>query len=58
VQGPSVDDPLNHPANARIREKHVIGRLVATGKLTQAQASAALAVPLSSLVADAGGCSQ
>jgi hypothetical protein len=58
VQGPSVDDPLNHPANARIREEHVIGRLVATGKLTQAQARAALAVPLSSLVADAGGCSQ
>jgi len=34
----------------------VIGRLVATGKLTQAQANAALAVPLSSLVANAGGC--
>jgi membrane peptidoglycan carboxypeptidase len=56
VQGPSLDDPLTHPANARIREEHVIGRLVATGKLTQAQASAALAVPLSSLVANAGGC--
>jgi hypothetical protein len=35
----------------------VIGRLVATGKLTQAQADAALAVPLSRLVARAGqGC--
>jgi membrane peptidoglycan carboxypeptidase len=56
VQGPSVDDPLSHPANARTREEHVIGRLVATGKLTRAQANAALAVPLSSLVANAGGC--
>jgi Transglycosylase len=56
VQGPSMDDPLTHPGNARAREEHVIGRLVATGKLTQAQANAALAVPLSSLVANAGGC--
>jgi hypothetical protein len=37
----------------------VVGRLVATGKLTQAQGNAALAVPLSSLVIGAGtgqGC--
>jgi hypothetical protein len=58
VQGPSVDDPLSHPANARTREEHVIGRLVATGKLTQSQANAALAIPLSSLTANAGGCPQ
>ncbi len=58
VQGPSLDDPLTHPANARAREVHVIGRLVATGKLTQAQGNAALAVPLSRLLARAGqGCS-
>lgn len=56
VQGPSEDDPLVHPANARAREEHVIGRLVATGQLTQAQASAALAVPLSTLLANAGRC--
>jgi membrane peptidoglycan carboxypeptidase len=56
VQGPSLDDPLTHPANARTREEHVIGRLVATGKLSQVQANAALAVPLSSLIANAGGC--
>lgn len=57
VQGPSVDDPLTNPANARAREAHVVGRLVATGELTPAQGRAALAVPLSSLVADAGqGC--
>jgi hypothetical protein len=58
VQGPSLDDPLTHPANARAREIHVVGRLVATGKLSRAQANAALAVPLSTLVAGAGqGCS-
>jgi hypothetical protein len=59
VQGPSVDDPLTSPANARAREVHVVGRLVATGKLTQAQGRAALAVPLSSLLARAGqGCTR
>jgi membrane peptidoglycan carboxypeptidase len=59
VQGPSMDDPLTHPANARAREVHVVGRLVATGKLTPAQGRAALAVPLSRLVARAGrGCSK
>ena len=58
VQGPSLDDPLTHPANARTREVHVVGRLIATGKLTEAQGKAALAVPLSTLVAGAGqGCS-
>jgi membrane peptidoglycan carboxypeptidase len=54
VQGPSLDDPLTHPANARAREIHVVGRLVATGKLTQAQGNAALAVPVSSLIVGAG----
>jgi hypothetical protein len=53
VQGPSEDDPLTHPANARAREVHVIGRLVATGQLTSAQGSSALAVPLSGLLAGA-----
>lgn len=58
VQGPTLDDPLTHPADARVREVHVIGRLVATGKLSQAQANAALAVPLPTLIAGAGqGCS-
>jgi membrane peptidoglycan carboxypeptidase len=56
VQGPSEDDPLTNPANALAREEHVIGRLVATGQLTQAQANTALAVPLSALLANAGGC--
>jgi membrane carboxypeptidase/penicillin-binding protein len=63
VQGPSMDDPLTHPANARAREVHVVGRLVATGKLSPAQGRAVLAVPLRSLVADRAdrarqGCSR
>ena len=57
VQAPSLDDPLQFPAQARIREEHVIGRLVAVGALSQAQAAAALQLPVSALVAGAGqGC--
>jgi len=59
VQGPSLDDPLTHPGHARAREAHVVGRLVATGRLAPAQGRAALAVPLPSLIARAGrGCSR
>lgn len=54
VQGPSIDDPLTHPGRARAREEHVIGRLVATGAITQAQADHYLTWPISSLVAKAG----
>lgn len=54
VQGPSEDDPLQHPVQARQREVHVIGRLAATGEITQQQAQAALAQPLSHLIENAG----
>ncbi len=58
VQGPSADDPLDHPSAARAREMHVLGRLVTTGALSQPLAGAALAIPLSRLDAQAGqGCS-
>jgi membrane peptidoglycan carboxypeptidase len=57
VQGPSADDPLQHPVRARQREVHVIGRLAATQEITQQQASVALAQPIARLVADAGGAS-
>jgi membrane peptidoglycan carboxypeptidase len=40
VQGPSTDDPIAHYARARAREQHVLGRLVATDVLSQAQANA------------------
>lgn len=56
VKDPTVDDPLQFPANGRAREQHVMDRLVATGKLTSAQAARYLAVPLSTLLANAGGC--
>jgi membrane peptidoglycan carboxypeptidase len=56
VQGPTVDDPLKFPARAIAREQHVIGRLVATGALTSAQANAYLKIPIGTLVAGAGGC--
>jgi len=54
VQGPSADDPLQHPVQARQREVHVVGRLAATGEITQQQARAALAQPLARLVSGAG----
>jgi membrane peptidoglycan carboxypeptidase len=57
VNGPTIDDPRTNPVNARAREVHVIGRLVATGSLTQAQASRYLAIPLATLLEFAGkGC--
>ncbi len=56
VQGPTFDDPLRFPAHALAREHHVLARLVATGALTSAQASAYERIPLSSLVAGAGNC--
>jgi membrane peptidoglycan carboxypeptidase len=46
VQAPSAYDPVTHPALAKARELHVLNRLVATGALSQSQASAALAQPL------------
>jgi membrane peptidoglycan carboxypeptidase len=56
VQAPSVDDPLSYPANGLSREQHVLGRLVAVGAISQASADAYLKVPLSVLLAHAGGC--
>ena len=56
VNGPTLDDPLTNPDNARFREEHVFQRLVDTGALTQAQANQALAVPISEMTAHAGGC--
>jgi membrane peptidoglycan carboxypeptidase len=56
VYQPTEDDPLVNPGGALGREQHVLGRLVAVGTLSQAQADAYLRVPISSLVANAGGC--
>jgi membrane peptidoglycan carboxypeptidase len=41
LQAPSAYDPLRHPALAKQRQQHVLAQLVANGKLTQRQATAA-----------------
>jgi membrane peptidoglycan carboxypeptidase len=46
VNAPSTDDPINHPAQARVRLAHVLDRMVAMGDLTQAQATTLLNAPL------------
>jgi membrane peptidoglycan carboxypeptidase len=56
VKDPTLDDPITHPASGREREQHVLGRLVAVGQLTSAQAARYYSIPLSALLAHAGGC--
>jgi len=56
VQGPSADDPIAHYARGRAREAHVLGRLVSTGKITQAQATAAYAKGLPLVGGSGTGC--
>jgi membrane peptidoglycan carboxypeptidase len=57
VNGPTLDDPLTNPDNARFREEHVVQRLVDTGALTQAQANEALSVSVAAMTTHAGqGC--
>src|SRR2546430_4070688 len=46
VQAPSADDPIAHFAAARARESHVLGRLLATGHLSPAQAPGLYRPPL------------
>jgi membrane peptidoglycan carboxypeptidase len=55
VNAPTADDPRTNPANARAREVHVVGRLVAVGDLTQAQGDAVEAQSLD-LVQPGAGC--
>jgi penicillin-binding protein 1A len=40
VQAPSAYDPITHPALALSRRGHVLARLAATGRITDAQAAA------------------
>jgi membrane peptidoglycan carboxypeptidase len=56
VNAPSLDDPIDDPVNARQRLEHVIGRMVAVGDLSQAQADAALSAPLGIVPRDRAGC--
>jgi membrane peptidoglycan carboxypeptidase len=56
VQAPTADNPLAHYTVGRAREAHVLGRLVATGTLTQAQAVRAYRAPLHLIGGPAKGC--
>ncbi len=56
VLAPSADNPLDHPARARAREAHVLGRLVVTRTLTRGEASAAFAPPLTPATWAGGAC--
>ena len=46
VQAPSAYDPISHLSRGRLRQRHVLNRLVATNVLSAAQADAAFAAPL------------
>jgi membrane peptidoglycan carboxypeptidase len=56
VNAPSVDDPINDPANARARLEHVIARMVAVGYLTGAQGQQALRTPLGLTAGTSSSC--
>jgi membrane peptidoglycan carboxypeptidase len=56
VQAPTTDDPIDHAAAGLTRERHVISRLVSVGAISQAEANAYLAIPLSTLLSDSCGC--
>ena len=43
---PPAYDPVRHLSTGRLRQRHVLNRLVATGVLSLTQADAAFAAPL------------
>ena len=45
VQAPSAYDPIDHLSTGRLRQRHVLNRLVATKVLSVAQADGAFAAP-------------
>ncbi len=46
VQAPSAFDPLDHPAQARARQRYVLARLAATGTITPARSGRLARAPL------------
>lgn len=56
VQQPSADDPILHYAKGRAREQHVLDRLVAVGKITQAYANSAFSQRLNLVGGKGTGC--
>jgi membrane peptidoglycan carboxypeptidase len=56
VNAPTVDDPIDYPAQAHARLAHVISRMVAVGDLTQAQGTAAMNSSLGIVPRADAGC--
>jgi penicillin-binding protein 1A len=56
VNAPTNDDPINNPEQAKARLDHVIGRMVATGDITQAQAQQMMNSSLGIVPRDQAGC--
>lgn len=54
VQAPSAYDPHTHFSLARLRQRHVLARLVATHALTAAEAAAAASAPLAPAISFSG----
>jgi membrane carboxypeptidase/penicillin-binding protein len=50
VQVPSENDPIGHLSTGRLRQRHILNRLVVTKVLSQAQADAAFAAPRPALI--------
>ena len=56
VQAPTAFDPITHLTAARVRQSHVLSRLVATGQLSQAEANSAYRQPLDLIGGRPGTC--
>jgi membrane peptidoglycan carboxypeptidase len=56
VQAPTAYDPITHFTVARARQSHVLSRLVATGRLSQAEANSAYRQPLALVGGRPGAC--
>jgi membrane peptidoglycan carboxypeptidase len=56
VQAPTAYDPMTHFTAARARQSHVLSRLVATGRLSQAGADSAYRQPLDLIGGPPGTC--
>lgn len=57
IQAPSGYDPILNPLGARIRRSEVLGRMLHYGSITTAQAAAANATPLPTVIHDPPGVS-
>jgi penicillin-binding protein 1A len=56
VNAPTLDDPINNPVQAKARLDHVIGRMLAVGDITQAQAQQMMNTSLGIVPRDQAHC--